>query len=249
MKRLILLIFIIVILLPTEPVFSLNSQKDNSVIIIDVHNEDITGDGIQETIELKGTLLSKDSPFYHNIWVDISNEHSGEWRINYGGGYYPNLQTIDLNSKYKTNLLFTSSSDESKTDSSQKLHSIQNNKVIELKLPKPNIITGTFKENFKLEVKSSPYNKGNIYPLTDSKHIYIQKGIYNDNGRLKRKQKVNTSSHIFFEPFFISTRKGYGLKSVQNLHDNNNNVISAIETIWYFENNKWVNLQEKLRDN
>src|SRR5699024_2161406 len=71
--------------------FANEEENKTEPIVIATYEEDITGDGIKETIELKGVLLSEDSGFFHQVWADITSEHDKEWRISYESGYDPTL--------------------------------------------------------------------------------------------------------------------------------------------------------------
>src|SRR5699024_12014081 len=64
-----------------QTTFANEEGNKTEPIVIATHEEDITGDGIKETVELKGVLLSEDSGFFHQVWADITSEHDKEWKI------------------------------------------------------------------------------------------------------------------------------------------------------------------------
>src|SRR5699024_4459318 len=76
------------------------------------NEEENTGDGIKETVELKGVLLSEDSGFFHQVWADITSEHDKEWKISYESGYDPTLTFNDLNHDKVTELIYRSAADD-----------------------------------------------------------------------------------------------------------------------------------------
>lgn len=66
-------------------------------ILIETYQVDVTGDGENDTIELKGKLFAPDAQYYQDIWAEVRASDGKEWKISYGGGYEPKLQFIDLN--------------------------------------------------------------------------------------------------------------------------------------------------------
>src|SRR5699024_9939467 len=100
-------------------------------IVIATHEEDITGDGIKETVELKGVLLSEDSGFFHQVWADITSEHDKEWKISYESGYDPTLTFNDLNHDKVTELIYRSAADDGELNHSH-IHTLKNEKVTEI---------------------------------------------------------------------------------------------------------------------
>src|SRR5690625_7583476 len=58
--------------------------------------EDITGDGIREYIILEGYLLSENSNYYTDVWVDIQSSFAQQWKISFPGGYHPILELLDI---------------------------------------------------------------------------------------------------------------------------------------------------------
>src|SRR5699024_9766620 len=105
LPRFTLVLFLSMLILPVH--FSAEQDPNQEeAIIIETYHEDITGNGSPETIQLKGILFSDESPFYQNVWIDITNGQ--ERRIYTGSGYDPSLEFVDLNGDQIKDLLYQS---------------------------------------------------------------------------------------------------------------------------------------------
>lgn len=212
-------------------------------ILIEEYEEDVTGNGLKEIIKLKGTLLAEESNFYHSVWVEITNQQSKKWQINYGGAYQPKLKFVDVKHENIENLLFQSKTNDDRL-SYHSLHSIKNGKVDEIPLPKLNYISGNFKNNFKVDLQISPHEEPIDISVENKADQYVQKNIYNSEGDLLNEKNVIKKSPSHYEPIFISDSKGFGLKSFQPIYGVDHlDWLGNIETVWYFQNNEWIQLQ------
>lgn len=221
-------------------------HAESDVTTIERYSEDITGDGLKETIELKGILLSEDHNYYRKIWVDIHNEDGKEWKISYEGGYEPKLQLIDVNHDNIADLFYQSAKGGSGGLYNYNVHTLNNEKVTKIPLPKQQYLKGSFKDNFIVHIQLSPYQKPIEINVEDHKEDYIRLDLYDENGLLK--SKAQTSVMIdpiaFFEPVFISKSKGYGLKSNQKISGAYHaDQLGIVETLWYFDKGDWIILK------
>lgn len=220
------------------------AAEKSEPVLITTYEEDITGDGLKETIELKGILFSQDSKYYREIWADITNAYAEEWRINYQGGYEPKIQFIDVNHDNINDLLYQSATGSSGGLYNNQLHTLKNGKIIEADLPEQLYIKGAFINNFKVDIQISPSKKNKSINVGDQAEDYIQLGIYNKDGQLLKPTLVMIDPIAFYEPILIGKSNGYGLKSYQHINGANHaDQIGTIETLWYYQNGDWVILQ------
>lgn len=212
-------------------------------IVIATYEEDITGDGIKESIKLKGILLSEDSGFFHQVWADIKSEHDKEWKISYESGYEPTLTFNDLNHDKVTEMIYRSAADDGKLKHSH-IHTLKNEIVTEIPLPKQHHVQGNFKDNFKVEVSISPNTKPDIVSVEDRTNDYIELGIYDKQGDLQKPTSATIEPIASIEPQLISKSKGMGLKSYQPITGaSGTDEIGTIETLWYYEKKDWIILK------
>lgn len=237
------IVFFSFILILSFPYFS-NAESD--ITTIKRYTEDITGDGLKETIELKGILLSENNNYYRKIWVDIRNVDGKEWKISYEGGYEPELQFIDVNHDNIVDLFYQSAKGGSGGLYNYNVHTLKNEQVTKISLPKQQYIKGNFEENFLVHLQLSPYQNPIKIDVKSRKDDYIRLNIYDENGQLK--SKAQTSLMIdpiaFFEPVRISKSKGYGLKSNQKISGAYHaDQLGTVETLWYFHEGEWIILK------
>jgi hypothetical protein len=216
-------------------------------ILIETYEADITSDGNNEKIELKGVLFSPDSKFYQQLWAEISNQKKEKWKIYYPGGYDPTLQFIDLNHDNKTDIFYQSATGGSGGLYNYQLNTITIDTVQEIELPKQMYLSGVFKDNFKIELKLTATSEPIIIDVKNRAEDYVRLGIYDQQGELLSKNKTVMIDPIaFFEPLIVNETKGYGLKSYQQISGAYHaDRLGTVETVWYFENDNWIILQTK----
>lgn len=239
--------FVLPILLITGIPSKIKAEEQVKTDLIETYEEDITGDGLKETIELKGILLSRDATFYREIWVDVISKNDEQWKIQYEGGYEPSIQFIDLNRDGINNLFYQSGKNDTGETGKRftyHLHTLDNGKVIEKDLPKQHYINGTFKDDFIVNLTISPHRKPHVVHVKDRSEEYAQQGVYNKEGKLLKPTPVIFDPIAFYEPVLISKSNGYGLKSYQQINGiDHTDQLGTIETLWYYENGGWIILQ------
>lgn len=234
--------FLLLIAFPTI-VFAAESKPEDS-ILIESYQVDITGDGEVETIELMGKLFAPDAQYYQDIWANIRSSNEQEWKINYGGGYEPELQFIDLNHDGIKDIFYQSPTGGSGGLYTSFLHTLANQELTEIPLPEQRYVSGKFEENFQVIIEIVPNGKPIVMDVKDRAEDYIRLGIYDKEGNLLKPTSLMIDSIAFYEPISISESKGYGLKSYQQISGAYHaDRLGTIETLWYYENGEWIILQ------
>jgi len=236
------LFHLLLLLIPTVT-FAAETDTEKA-IVIETYQIDLTGDGKKETIELKGKLFSPDAQYYQDIWADIVSSDKTEWKINYGGGYEPKLQFIDLNHDGVQDIFYQSPTGGSGGLYTTDLQTLANAQLKEILLPEQRFITGNFDENFKVTIQIDPNSKPIIMNVKNRSEDYIRLGIYDKNGKLLKPTPLMIDPIAFYEPVEISDSKGYGLKSYQQISGAYHaDRLGTIETLWYYEDGNWIILQ------
>ncbi len=209
------------------------------------YEEEITGDSQKDTILLKGILFSHDTDYFRDIWTEITADNQQEWKIPYEGGYDPELQFIDLNHDRVNDIFYQSSTGGSGGLYYYHLHTLKNDELKEIPLPEQPYVKGEFRENFKVEIQISPEQEPYIVDVENRASEYIQLGIYNKEGKLiEENSSAMVDPIAFFDPVIISKQKGYGLKSYQQISGAYHaDQLGTVETVWYYEDGKWIVLQ------
>ena len=228
------------------PLTVMANETKQEPILIETYESDVTGDGQNEVIKLNGILFSPDTKYYRDIWADVTDPEGESWKINYGGGYDPTIQFVDLNHDKINDMLYQSPTGGSGGLYTSFLHTLANDKLVEIPLPEQHYVKGQFEENFTVTIELTPNEKPIVMDVKSRAADYIRLGIYNKEGKLLTPTPLMIDPIAFFEPIKISEDKGYGLKSYQQISGAYHaDQLGTIETLWYYENNQWIILQTK----
>ncbi|MEN1970313.1 hypothetical protein WMZ97_19850 [Lentibacillus sp. N15] len=248
MKRFILLLLLTTSFasVHTTQLSAASQSEDQQTILIASYQEDVTGDGQKEEIELKGIRFSQDSMYFHNVWADIKGPQTKQWKIVYEGGYEPSLQFNDLNHNGINDVIFQSAKNESKEMYQYQFNTLRDEQLEKIKVPESYTITGKFKPNFKAALFLDPSKDPIIIDMEHHAAKHIQQGIYNKDGKLMEQTHLVVDSITHLEPAFISKSKGFGLKSQQQVSGmTRQDKLGTIEALWYFESGKWIKLKQE----
>ncbi|SET32821.1 hypothetical protein SAMN05216389_1093 [Oceanobacillus limi] len=241
MKYKIFICLIPIVFICANLTFANEKQEPPELKVIESYQEDVTGDGHKEEIELKGILFSPESEYYRDIVAVVKNHENETWEINYGGGYEPILQFIDFNHDKVNEIFYQSPTGGSGGLHHYKLHTLIQYNLVEIPLPKQDYVQGDFKENFEVEVQISPTKEPVVVDVNEHSEDYIEKGIYDEKGSLIKNTSPMVDPIAYFEPVFISDRKGYGLKSFQQISGiSHADQLGTIESLWYYDRDKWI---------
>ncbi|WP_026906957.1 hypothetical protein [Paucisalibacillus globulus] len=222
------------------------NKNENELKVIKTYEEDLTGNGLKEIIELKGVLFSPDSNYYRDLVAVITTSENKVWEIPYMGGYEPNLSFIDLNHDKVNDIFFQSATGGSGGLYQYHLHTLVKNNLSELPLPEQPFVKGNFLDNFKVGVTISPNSEPIIVDVHNRKDDYIRLGLYSKDGKLIKETSAMVDPIAFLEPKFISKSKGYGLKSYQQVSGAYHaDQLGTVESLWYYDRDKWILLQTK----
>ncbi|MGM8365144.1 hypothetical protein ACLIBG_06635 [Virgibacillus sp. W0181] len=243
-----LFIILSMILLPIDNGDYTLTSSDNSIQskVIETYEEDVTGDGIKETIELKGTLLSENNPYYRQIWIDVITPQAKKWKISFGGGYEPTLQFVDLNHDGHNDVYYQSAAGGSGGLYHYYAYTLKNEKVNKINLPKDQFIKGEFATNYKINLQINSDQHPISIDVKERATNYERLNIYDADGKLLKNKKIMIDPIAFFEPKRISDTKGFGLKGYRQISGAYHaDRIGTVETLWYYENDKWIILKNE----
>lgn len=243
------LIYLTLLIVTYEYAFNwslIEAAKTETVELIHTYEEDVTGDGMKETIELKGISLAKGTKYYQDLWIDIKSPYlKQEWKVAYGGGYEPTLKFIDLNNDQTVDLFFQSSNDLEGDYYNVQMHTINIDVIKKIPQPKQWHISGKFKDNFTVDLNIFSKEKPITINIGNKQNEYVQQGIYNEQGKLAKDTSIHIEPISKIEPLLVNKYKGHGIKTTQQIHGLKTDLLGTVETQWYFENNKWIILQSK----
>ncbi|WP_152655002.1 hypothetical protein [Oceanobacillus sp. CFH 90083] len=221
----------------------------NDAILIHTYEEDVTGDGEAELLELKGKLFAADGVYYQDIWVDISSPSSDKtWRINYGGGYDPELQFADLTHNGVMDILYQSPTGGSGGLYTSQLNQWEKGDFIELPLPVEQPVKGEFMDDFKVSVQLLPKEEPILLDVSGQKEEYIRLNLYNDQGKLLEPTTLMIDPVAFFEVIELEEENQPGLKSFQQISGAYHaDQIGTVESTWIYDKDEWILLETTLQ--
>jgi len=226
--------------------FANEKGEEPEPVVIKTYEEDITGDGLKETIKLKGVLLSEDSDYFHKVWANIKGKYNQQWKIHFESGYKPTILFNDLTHNKMNDMLYQSASKDNNEQYNYQLYTLKNEKATEIPLPEQDYIQGKFKDNFKVDIRISHDADSEIVNIKNQASKYVQLGIYNEQGELQKPTSAVINPISFIEPKLISKSKGMGMKSFQQINaTKNTDQLGTIETLWYYEKGDWIILKTK----
>ncbi|MFD1068233.1 hypothetical protein [Oceanobacillus locisalsi] len=226
------------------------TAAQSDVHLIHTYEQDVTGDGENELLELKGKLFAPDGVYYQDIWVDISSPSTDNtWRINYGGGYDPVLQFADLTHNGVTDILYQSPTGGSGGLYTSQLNQWEKDDFIELPLPTEQPVKGEFMDGFKVSVQLLPKEDPIILDVSGQKEEYIRLKLYDDQGQLLEPTTLMIDPVAFFEVMEVESEQQEGLKSFQQISGAYHaDQIGTVESVWiYDKKDKWILLDTTLQ--
>lgn len=222
--------------------------SENEVNLLATYEGDVTGLGDLQTIELYGILFDPDSAYYRDIYAIIRSD-SDEWRIDYQGGYDPEIQLIDLNHDGVLDIFYQSPTGGSGGLYTSLLDTVAGGELTEIPLPEQSYVQGYFEDGFQAIIEIAPNTKPIVMNVEERKKDYIRLGIFDEKGKLLEKTPLIIDPIAFFEPVQISERNGYGLKSYKQISGAYHaDQLGVLETLWYYENGRWVILQTEWKE-
>ncbi|GGJ99576.1 hypothetical protein GCM10007063_22380 [Lentibacillus kapialis] len=242
--RNIMVVGLFTLLLPA--VIAAKGSSEPDAQRLEEYSQKVTGDSTEELIELKGKRLAQDSDYYAKIWATISRDERKEWKIPYEGGYDPGIHFYDLNHDGVNDIFYQSTNGGSNGSNHYHLHTLKNDRLNEIALPKQKSIKADFKNNFKVEIQIDYEQEPSIVDVKDRSSEYVELGIYNENGKLTESTSPVIAPIGSFKPVKISDDKGYGLRSRQHISGAYQaDRLGTVKTLWYYEEDKWVILKTK----
>lgn len=223
-----------------------NMDYPENTYVLDYRISDINGDGKNDTVILVGQKEAVDNPFATGIDLVV---HDGEKKeflktgLKKLEGYSANISLNDFTGDKQPDVLITVG--ETNECTTFHFRMVQHNgngleEIMKDRDSKGVNFVGTFLDGFKVELRSRKLNKTLAVDLSDSKENYINNKFYDESGRLLKKEaKVTTENFYMLEPVQLSDR--FGLKGSQRIKGFDDlDVIDVIETIWKYEDGKWI---------
>src|SRR5699024_1103130 len=212
---------------------------------ISTTEEDVTKDGRKEKIELHGTYLSETTTFLKDVSNSITNETNKKLHIALKEGYDPTVSFIDITNNGKMNIVYKVALNKERTMYDTQIYEFQHGSFKKIPLPQPVQLDGKFQHGFKVILRDPIKNDKFEVGLDGKEDQYTKANIYDTNGTLLKKQKVQISPIINTETLTIHTANGYSIKTTQFVAGiDEYDLLAKIDSIYHYKNGKWTLIKQ-----
>jgi hypothetical protein len=210
-----------------------------NVMAIVTYEEDVTGDKNKDTITLWGKPFEPGALFYKEIWAEIKTSEEKEFRIDYEGGYEPEIEFVDLDHDGVRDLLESSATGGSGGLYNYSLYTLAGSQKKEIAMPPDLSIEAYFENGYKGIITFNDTNESFTVNLSNRKEDYERLGIFQD-GKLNEPTEMMVIPYAMFEPVKIKGEEGRGLRGVQRVSGAYQaDAVGDVYSYWYYENGKW----------
>lgn len=214
--------------------------------ILEEIKEDITGNGLQETIQLHGKRLTEKSDYLQDITFSISSPLTKTWKKSLVKGYDPKLKLLHLTNNQQKDFFYEVALNEERTTHAYELFHLNQGKLFNIPLPKQENVQVQLEDNFFVSVKLPLQKKKDYIEIDAFKKELIKKGLYNEDGKLVKLTTIIPEDIGFIKPVFLTEQNKYGLKTRQDVKGINKNYnLGSIQTIWHMQDDEWIILETK----
>lgn len=220
-------------------------EEDKKPEVISKNKEDITGDGEQETIYLKGSFFEENNSFYKNIHIEIKNNGGEEKKIDLEEGTKPSITLKDFNEDGVKDLFISVETGGSGGLSNYYLYTLKDNKISNLSVPEPLVIQSQFLNGYKAKINIENNHKSHKFNLKSRSEDYENTGLYYQ-GKLNEPTELMIHTYSNLEPIKLKGGK-LGLKGTQMISGAYNaDVIGRVESTWKLKEGKWALVKTKV---
>lgn len=216
-----------------------NNEKQ---LVLFEEKEDISGDGKEDTIILKGIPYDEGTAFLKEIQLQITGSNGKKYNVELEPGYEPTVTFIDLDHDGVEDLLISIPSGGSGGITNYSLFTFKDFQLKEIAAPEPLTITSQFLDDYQASITIENSGQTYNFDLKGRKKEYDRLGIYH-KGKLNEPRELMVDPYSSLKPILVKENM-YGLKAIQQVSGAYHaDGIAFIESSWYYDNGKW-NLQD-----
>lgn len=215
------------------------SPQTSCIYIIETKAADVNGDGLLETITLKGKKSYSDSQFYEDLTISITNPKAGVNLIvkpKTNAGYVPHLFIGRFSKDKIPQVLLFIDSGGSGGYSFSYIYSFKNNIEKLLfdyeKFNELNMYNVTYEDYFKIKVQSKDEKLKGIIDLTSMRNWEYLSALYDANGKLLKSTEGGVLALGGVSPLSINGYDSFKILTNQRIIGlYNADTLGAIESI------------------
>jgi hypothetical protein len=213
-------------------------DEEIKTITISKHEADVTGDGINEDITLKGVPYKEDDNYLKEIYIDISTSDNKQYIIPLDSGAKASLRMVDLNQDGIKDLFASVLTGGSGGITLNYLYTIKDFIKTELSVPDPLEMESTFENGYKAKITIGETGQTYLFNLKDRKKYYKKLGLYY-KGKLNEPMELTVNSFHSLKPIRLENGT-FSLKGAQRITGiANADTIANVESTWKYHDGKW----------
>ncbi|MEH7418892.1 hypothetical protein V7266_27055 [Neobacillus drentensis] len=235
MKKEMLLVIISFFLISLSTITGVYAiEEKNKTVTISKQEADLTGDGQNETIYLKGVPDQDEKDYLQSIYLEISASNGRTYSLPLESGTKASLQMVDLNHDGLKDIFANVLSSDTEGTVKSYLFTLKNFVRTELTVPEPLEMDAKFKNGYKAEIKLADTGKTYLFDLKERKGYYKKIGFYY-RGKLNEPMELTVNTYNNLKPVQIDGQR-VGLKGQQTVTGiANADTIAYVESIWYYD--------------
>ncbi|WP_251550605.1 hypothetical protein [Neobacillus muris] len=214
-------------------------EENSKTIEIAKKEADITGDGKNEAILLKGVpYQDEEDDYLSEIFAEVKASNGQTYTIPLESGSKAAMQLVDLNNDGLKDLFISIFTGGSGGTTMDHLYTMKNFQKTDLSVPDPLEMESRFLNGYKAEIKIAETGKSYFFNLKDRKKYYKKLGLYH-KGRLNEPIELTVNPYSSLKPIKLEDGR-YGLTGVQRVTGiANADMIASAESTWSYINGSW----------
>jgi hypothetical protein len=239
MKKELLLVAAAFFLMSVTAITGVHAFEEKAkTVTISTHESDVTGDGINESIQLKGVPYEDEESYLKEIYIDIATTDEKQYKISLESGSKASLKLVDLNQDGVKDLFSNVLTGGSGGITLNYLYTLKDFVKKRLLVPEPLDIASTFENGYKAKITIGQTGKTYMFDLKDRKKYYKKLGLYY-KGRLNEPTELTVNSFHSLKPVKLTTGETV-LKGVQRITGiANADTIAFVESTWKYGDDRW----------
>jgi hypothetical protein len=213
-------------------------EETTKIVTISKEKADISGDGKEEEILLKGVSYQKEDTFLEKIYIDISASNRKKYTFPLESGTKAALQLVDLNDDGVKDVFASVLKGESERIVQNYSYSMKNFVHTNMALPEPLEIDSHFLNGYKAEIKLAKTGQTYLFDLKDRRKYYKKLGLYY-HGKLNEPTELIVNPFSSLQPIPVENNK-VGLLGEQRVSGiANADMIATVESTWSYIQGHW----------
>jgi hypothetical protein len=222
-------------------------DEDGKEIVLIEDKEDVSGDGKEDSIILKGIPYEEGASYLKEIFLQIKGSNGKSDQVELEGGYEPDVTFVDLDHDGIEDMLISIPAGGSGGMTNYSLFTYKDFQLKNITPPDPLTITSQFLDRYQASITIENTGQSYNFDLKNRKKDYDRLGIY-QNGRLNEPRELMVDPFSTLKPVKLM-ENSYGLKAIQSISGAYHaDGIAFIESTWNYENGKWNLLDTKVME-